>query len=172
MQDMNLRKIKYAVTGLIFFVFSLHCAIDIPAKSSEYLVAPVITSCERVGDKIIINFIGYNNEYYFDGYNVYVSDSSLNSEGVAKLKPVQIEGYPSAEPSFPLSPDDYDPEKIRTITLYEYYLVMTDGTNVEFIPYPFSSGTTYYIFLCSHHRLGYVLPEGVSNMVSSPGTGR
>lgn len=165
---MNLRKIKYTVSGIaILFLYS-KCAMDIPENSSEYLLAPVITSCERAGDKIIINFIGYNNEYYFDGYNVYVSDHSLNSEGVATLKPVQIEGYPSAVPSFPLSLDDYDPEKTRTITLYQYYWV-SDG---EYVPYPFSSDTTYYIFLCSHHRQGKVLPEGVSNQVNSPGTGR
>ncbi|MCU0821476.1 MAG: hypothetical protein MUC95_03255 [Spirochaetes bacterium] len=165
---MKYLKIKLAVACTIIIALLPACAIDIPANSSEYLVAPVITNCERQGDKIIIKFSGYNNEYYFDGYNVYVSDSSLNSEYVSRLKPVQIEGYPSAEPSYPLSPEDYDPEKTRTITLYQYYW-LSDG---EYVPYPFSPDTTYYIFLCSHHRQGYVLPEGVSNQVSSPGTGR
>jgi hypothetical protein len=163
---MKLWKIKSAIFCIIIALYST-CAVDIPENSSEYLVAPVITSCERSGNKIIIKFTGYNNEYYFDGYNVYVSDSSLNSAYVAQYKPVQVEGYPSSEPSFPLSPDDYDPGKTRTVTLYQYYWA-SDG---EYVPYPFSPDTAYYIFICSHHRQGYVLPEGVSNqIVSSPGT--
>lgn len=164
---MKLWKIKYGVIILLIIVIS-DCAVDIPENSGDYLVAPVITSCERQGDKIIIHFKGYNDEYYFDGYNVYVSDSSLNSEYVSKYKAVQIEDYPSSVPSFPLSPDEYNPEKTRTITLYQYYW-LSDG---EYIPYPFSPETTYYIFLCSHHKQGYVLPDGVSNQVSLPGAVR
>ena len=84
---------------------SLHArVVDVPEKGYEYLAPPVITNHYRNGNKIIIEFIGYNDEYYFDGYNVYVSDSSLNRNAVANYKPVQVEDYPSSTPSFPIPP--------------------------------------------------------------------
>lgn len=159
------RRIIKTASAVILIILNMYCAIDVPEEASEYLAPPVISSCERSGKKIIIKFSGYNDEYYFDGYNVYVSNSSLNRELVAAYRPVQIEGYPSAEPSFPVNPEDYDPVKTREIVLYQYYW-LSDG---EYIPYPFSDEDTYYIFLCSHHRLGSVLPGGVSNQVTSPG---
>ncbi len=162
---MRYLKIKYALLCSAIAILPLACSVDIPENSSEYLVAPVITSFVRQGDRIIIDFIGFNQEYYFDGYNVYVSDSSLNAEYVAKYKAVQVEGYASSEPSFPLGPEDYDPAKTRNITIYQYYWA-SDG---EYIPYPLSTETTYYIFLCSHHRQGTVLPDGVSNQVVAEG---
>ncbi len=142
-----------------------HCAMDVPENGYEYLAPPVIHSCEQSGNKIEVTFRGYNNEYYFDGYNVYVSSGSMNRDSVASYKSVQIEDCASCMPSFPLSPDEYNhdnPGEPRSIILYHYYLEI-DG---EYVPFQFEGNTTYYIFLCSHHRVVDVLPEGVSNQVS------
>lgn len=140
------------------------CSMDIPEKAYEYLAPPVITALYQDTadrEKIIVDFIGYNDEYYFDGYNVYVSTTSMNRNNIAKYKPVQIagEGFASSVPSFPLSPDDYDPGITRRIYLYHYW-IDNEGT---YEPYPFTSGTAYYILLCSHHRYNSVVPESVSN---------
>ena len=139
------------------------CAMDVPEKGYDYLTPPLITDIYQEGDNIIVKFIGYNDEYYFDGYNVYVSTTSLNRDLINTYKPVQVaeSGYASSEPSYPLNPDDFDPTKTRTVTLYHYY-VQCEG---KYEPCPFSEGT-YYVLLCSHHRLDYIMPESVSNQVS------
>jgi len=160
LQWRNLIKIKSVV-----FILSLiyhGCSTEIPDKAYDYLAPPLITSYECINDKIKIDFIGYNDEYYFDGYNVYVSDSSLAKTYVTSYKPVQVEDFPSAEPSFPLSPEDYDPEKTRTLYLYQFFRKI-EG---EYVPFTFEDGVAYNIFLCSHHRQGTVYEEGVSNQVS------
>jgi hypothetical protein len=144
-------------------ILSLSCAMDIPEKGYDYLAPPLITDIYQDGDNIIVKYIGYNDEYYFDGYNVYVAPISLNRSLINTYKPVEVDesGYASSEPSYPLSPDDFDPSKTRTLTLYHYYV----QSGSEFVKFPFSTGT-YYVLLCSHHRLGYVLPESVSNQMS------
>lgn len=144
-------------------ILSSSCAMDVPEKGYDYLAPPLITNIYQDGDNIIVEYIGYNDEYYFDGYNVYVAPISLNRSLINTYKPVQVEesGYASCEPSYPLSPDDFDPLKTRTLTLYHYYVQIED----RYEPNPFSPGT-YYVLLCSHHRLGYVLPESVSNQMS------
>ena len=147
----------------LFFSIIISCAMDISDNSYDYLAPPVITDAWQDGDNIIVEFIGYNDEYYFDGYNVYISTSNMSRDSVSSYKPVQIEGYTSSEPSYPVNPEDYDPEKVRTVTLYHYYWYVSDIK--EYIPFPFSDGT-YYIFLCSHHRFDNVLPEGVSNIIT------
>ncbi len=150
--------------ALIFLLLNnINCAMDIPEKSYDYLAPPLITSCRLDNKNIIINFIGYNNEYYFDGYNAYVSDSSMNRNYITSYKAVQIEGFPSAVPSYPLSPDDYDPDKERTLTLYQFSRKIEEGNTVEYVLFPFETDSTYYIFLCAHHRDNIVLEEGVSN---------
>lgn len=139
------------------------CAMDVPEKGYDYLTPPLITDIYQDGDYIIVEFIGYNEEYYFDGYNVYVEAISLNRDQINSYKPVQVteSGYASADPSYPLSPDDYDPTLIRRITLYHYY-IQNEG---RYEKSPFSEGA-YFVLLCSHHRLGYLYPEAVSNQVS------
>ncbi len=139
----------------------LSCAMDVPEDGYDYLAPPVITSCRQDGDYIIIEFRGYNDEYYFDGYNVYVSDVSMQRSHITSYKPVELKGYGSTTPSFPLSPEDYDPDKLREVTTYHYYIYSSD--NAAYDKYSFESGTTYYIRLCSHHRLAGVDEDSVSN---------
>ncbi|MBN2039743.1 MAG: hypothetical protein JW864_06860 [Spirochaetes bacterium] len=134
--------------------------MGVPEKGYEYLTPPVITDCWQEGDNIILEFRGYNDEYYFDGYNVYVSETSMKRTDVASYKAVELEGYGSTTPSFPLSPDDYDPDNLREVTLYHYYLYLEDTG--EYLKYPFSTGT-YYIRMCSHHSVLGVSEDAVSN---------
>lgn len=139
------------------------CAMDVPEDGYEYLVPPVITDCRQDGDYIIIEFRGYNDEYYFDGYNVYISDVSMQKSNVTSYKAVELKGYGSAVPSLPLSPDDYNPAKLREVTAYHYYIYSSD--NAEYDKYSFETGT-YYIRLASHHRLVGVDEDSVSNQVT------
>lgn len=155
---------KIAILYIILCVYSsftISCAMDVPEKGYEYLAPPYIISCEQEGNNIIVEFRGYNDEYYFDGYNFYVSTTSMSRSLITSYKPVQVDEYASSTPSYPLSPDDYDPENVRRATLYHYYWHVEDTG--EYIQFPFSAGTTYYIYMCSHHRLGYLFEEGVSN---------
>jgi hypothetical protein len=156
-------KITLTTMCIAVIILSLGCAMDVPEKGYDYLTPPFITGIYQDGDHIVVTYIGYNDEYYFDGYNVYVSPTSLNKSLIESYKPVQVAetGYASSEPSYPLSPDDFDPSQTRTLTLDRYYVQNGD----QYEQYPFSSGT-YYVLLCSHHRLGFVLPESVSNQVS------
>ncbi len=149
----------------IFLLFSIlvsfySCALDIPEEGFDNLAPPVITGMSRDGNNIILQFQGNNDEYYFDGYNVYVSTTYMQRVSVSSYKPVQVLGYGSATPSFPLSPEDNNPTLTRRMTLYQYYLYQSDTG--DYAPMPFSSGT-YYIMLCSHHRLLGVNEDGVSN---------
>lgn len=167
----SIMKIFSFICYIVYFTLPLvsisgisSCALDIPDKAYEYLAPPVITALYQDPDdmeKIIVEFTGYNDEYYFDGYNVYISTTSMNRNNIQSYKPVQVDGdnYASAVPSFPMSPDDYNPDITRTISLYHYWVV-NEG-NYE--PYPFASGTAYYVLLCSHHRYNGVVPESVSN---------
>ncbi|MDY6932846.1 MAG: hypothetical protein SVZ03_01325 [Spirochaetota bacterium] len=157
--------------NMIFILFLLShlfhsCAMDAPEKGYDYLAPPVITNAfqsQMDNKKIVVEFRGYNNEYYFDGYNIYISTSNMNRNNIRSYKYVQVDGYTSAEPSFPLSPEEYDPDLTREAILYHYY---RDVEDMGDIPFPFEEGTTYYILLCSHHRFGEIFPEGVSNQVS------
>jgi hypothetical protein len=145
----------------IFFLF-FSCALDVPEDAFDYLAPPVIT-CRLSGvsgdTDIYVDFTGKNNEYYFDGYNVYVSDTDMHmlTASVASFKPVQVDepGYASATPSYPLEPSGS--LRSGTIKLNEYW--RTD----DLYPYPFVSGTPYYIILCSHHKLLGVRQDGCSN---------
>lgn len=137
--------------------------MGVPENGYDYLTPPVITRCDQEGGNIIVEFSGYNDEYYFDGYNVYISETSMKRTDVKRYKAVELVGYASTTPSFPLSPDDYDPVEPRKITLYHYYWYLEDTG--EYLKYPFSTGT-YYIMLCSHHRLKGVNEDGVSNQVT------
>lgn len=154
---------KTIITIAAVAILSLSCAMDVPEKGYDYLAPPLITNIYQDGDYIIVEYVGYNDEYYFDGYNVYVAPTSLNRSLINTYKPVEVaeSGFASAEPSYPLSPDDFDPLKTRTLTLFHYYEQIED----LYAQNPFSPGT-YYVLLCSHHRLGYVLPESVSNQMS------
>ncbi len=155
-------KILIYITLIFLPLNTINCAMDIPEKSYDYLAPPLITSCTWYNENIIINFIGYNNEYYFDGYNAYVSDNRMYITSITSYKAVQVEGLPSAVPSYPLSPDDFNPGKERTLTLYQFAREIEDNNYVLF---PFETDSTYYIFLCAHHRDGdsYLHEEGVSN---------
>jgi len=161
---MTRKKDSLAKIFICFSIISLiSCSMGVPEKGYEYLTPPVILNCWQEGEYIIVQFSGHNDEYYFDGYNAYVSETSMKRTDIKSYKAVEIDGYGSTVPSFPLSPEDYDFDKIREITLYHYYWYVEDTG--EYIPFPFSTGT-YYIMLCSHHRISGVDEDGVSNQVS------
>ena len=166
-----LKRYLTCAMALAVLATGARCAMDVPPRGYDYLTPPIITSLEQrtVQDgsdtilEIEVRFIGYNNEYYFDGYNVYVSPNSMNRDLIESYRPVPIgeHGYSMATPSYPLGPDDYDPKVERRMTL-RYYAMANDDvyTLYAFGPY------TYYVMLCSHHREGLVYPESVSNQVA------
>jgi hypothetical protein len=160
---------RYCISILIILTISLgSCSLDLPENGSDYLAPPVIIDCSQDGDTIIVQFQGSNNEYYFDGYDVFVSTTYMQRASVGSYRRVQISGYASTIPSFPLSPDDYDPSLTRSMTLYQYNQYQIDTG--EFSTIPFSNGT-YYIMICSHHRYLGVNENGVSNQVQITLTG-
>jgi hypothetical protein len=138
------------------------CSLDLPEEGLDYLVPPVINSCYQDGENIIVQFTGDNSEYYFDGYDVFVSETNLYKASVGSYRRVQVLGHASATPSFPLSPEDNNPALTRSITLYQYNQYQIDTG--EYSPIPFSSGM-YYIMLCSHHRFLGVNEDGASDQV-------
>jgi hypothetical protein len=153
---------KYLLVSLFFIFYS--CALDIPEDAFEYLAPPAIT-CRLSGvsgdPDIYIDFTGKNNEYYFDGYNVYVSDTAMLSASVTTYNRVYVDepGYYEALPSYPLKPSG---SQSGTIKVREYW-VDNDLNNMN----SFEPGTRYYIMLCSYHHLSpYVRQDGCSNQVS------
>ena len=153
-------------TKIIISIISIpiiSCAMGVPEKGYDSLTPPLITNCRQDGNNIIVEFRGYNDEYYFDGYNVYISETSMKREDVASYNAVELVNYASTVPSFPMSPDDYDPNLLREVTLYHYYWKLVDTG--EYLKYPFSTGT-YYIIICSHHRFAGVNDDGVSNQIT------
>lgn len=151
---------KYIFPVILIILHS--CATDIPEDAFDYLAPPVI-SCRLVpgdNDHIYVDFTGSNNEYYFDGYNVYVSETQMLRTSVGSYKHVQVDepGFASATPSYPLSPD---PPQSGTIRLNQYWCPDYPDT-----PCTFADNVTYWIMLCSHHRYSGVNEDGVSNQVS------
>jgi hypothetical protein len=149
---------------IIFFIFS-SCALDVPEDAFDYLAPPVIT-CGLSGvsgdTDIYVNFTGKNNEYYFDGYNVYVSETKMLPVSVASYNAVYVdEPYHSGTiPSYPLEPS----VSIRTgtIKLREFWINNELGNPSAFVP-----GNTYWIMLGSYNHLTKtVMYDGVSNQVS------
>ncbi|MFH0977361.1 MAG: hypothetical protein V1874_16400 [Spirochaetota bacterium] len=148
---------------LAFFLFTASCAFDVPEDAFDYLVPPVIVSLEqKAGDTehIYINFRGYNKEYYFQGYNVYVSDKPLLRTHIYEYKAVEVDepDCASAVPSYPLSPDDYNPALLRTIKVRQYWC-----SDNSALPCTFVNGTTYYVLMCSYHQLLHVTVDAASN---------
>lgn len=158
----DILRLKFLFGIFSLFVMISSCAMGVPEKGYDYLAPPMIIDIQQEKKNIIIHFQGYNNEYYFDGYNIYISTTRINEQQISSLQPIKIKesGYSSCIPSYPLSPNDYNPDNVRSATLYHYYVESEGGP----VPYPFSDGP-YFILLCSHHRLDGVLPEGVSNQM-------
>ena len=136
---------------IITIIPFVNCSTEIPEDAFDYLAPPFIISATQNGEFIDVHFQGTNNEYYFDGYNAYVSITTMLRPTVPALKAVQVKDCGSCIPSRPLPSGTYN----MTIKLYHYY-------NTEGDPMPFSTGT-YYIRLASHHRLLGVNEDGVSN---------
>ncbi len=146
----------------IFFLW-LSCAVDVPENATDYLAPPVITNVyQNAGDteRIYVDFYGSNNEYYFEGYNVYVLDQEMLRASVASYTPVQVDlpGYASAIPSYPMQPSD---SQTGTITIILNQYLRSDG-NI----YPFENNVRYWIMLGSYHKYLKVREHGVSNQVS------
>jgi hypothetical protein len=137
----------------LFIIFLLtSCALDIPEDAFDYLAPPTITGVTKDNEHIYVTFAGFNNEYYFQGYNVYVSDTKMLRASVASYTPVQVDmsGYASAIPSYPLHPTG---SQSGTITLDQ------DSNKNPF------GNATYYIMLGSYHQYFKVREDGVSNQV-------
>jgi hypothetical protein len=149
-----------SVFELLFIVILFtSCALDIPEDAFDYLAPPIISCYQVPGDTehIYVTFVGYNKEYYFQGYNVYVSDTQMLRASVASYTPVQVDmpGYASAIPSYPLPPTG---SQTGTIILDQYWCA--DGSKCPF------DNATYWIMLGSYHQILKVMEAGVSNQVS------
>jgi hypothetical protein len=129
------------------------CAADIPEDATDYLNPPVITGVTQNGEHIYVTFTGYNNEYYFQGYNVYVYDTKMLSASVSSYTHAQVDmpGYASATPSYPLYPTG---PQSGTLKLNQ------DSNTNSF------QNATYWIMMGSYHQYLKVKEEAVSNQVS------
>jgi hypothetical protein len=134
----------------------LSCALDIPEDAFDYLNPPSISCYQLPGDTehIYINYTGYNKEYYFDGYNVYVSDTQMLRSSIGTYSPIPVTA--EIPPTYPLPPTG-----AQSGTIIVDRFRSTDGDT-----YPFVNNVKYWIMLCSHHRQLGVNEYGVSNQIS------
>lgn len=137
----------HSILLLTVLVFLNACADSTPINPTGALSPPLglqaVTNTAE--DSIQLTFYSANNEEDFDGFNIYISES----ENVADTSDGRIALLPDGtEPTFQLSPNDYDSNQLRT------YEVRYRDSNRS----PLSAGVTYFFIVRAHSSQGRVSP--------------
>lgn len=68
------------VSIFVLLLFAASCGIESPEATVD-LAPPLGVSVTEVSNQMIVHFWGYNNEDYFSGYQIYISDNPANLVG-------------------------------------------------------------------------------------------
>lgn len=136
------------LVSLLFY----SCGNNIPFLEVAQLKRPVgITLEAQSGLNYKLTYYVQNQEEVFDGYNIYVSRSTIPDSTNVSGSPLVIDG---TVPTIKLSPADFDLQNSKSITMTTY-----DGFRA------FESGVTYFFRISAHSRTGGV--SELSNEVSA-----
>jgi len=151
---------KKIISLLTFLIFS--CGIENPESAVEF-GAPLGLQSWLSNSSIYISFYGFNNETYFEGYNVYISDNPADLVSFDKLgRKVLKDENSSNKPSIEMTPFSDAPRQFffEIRTTYYYTLINSQSVLNENL----SPGTTYYITVRSYGN--NVLSKKYANIVS------
>ena len=140
MSFLNLKQLHiYFIYVFVLLVFS--CGNTIPFLNESKLVRPVGIEVEAIaGLKFNLKYYIQNQERIFDGYNIYISRKSIGDAEVYGIIPaLNLNG---TLPTLQHSPNDFDINKERTITIDVYNDAVTK----------FEKGVTYYFRITAHSR--------------------
>ncbi len=112
---------------LIFLLIS--CGIENPESAMEY-AAPLGLEAIVSNDSIFLSFYGFNNETYFEGYNIYISENPAELQNFSLLgrRLIKDESYTN-KPTIEQNPFSDGPRKF-TFTVNKDYKTTTNNINV------------------------------------------
>ena len=136
----------------LFLFFS--CGTNIPFQQEPQLARPTGLEVTAIaGQKMQVQYAVQNQEATFDGYNLYISRTSLGDGESSTVDPLTING---SYPTFLHNNTQYNPNVKVVVTLTRF-------TNTL----PFEVGTTYFFRLVAHSRKGVMSQP--SNEVQATG---
>lgn len=124
---------------LLFFL--LTCGIENPEAAIEFS-APLGLEAYKSNYSIYLTFYGFNNETYFEGYNVYISLNNADLINFSILGERIISNQNSVnKPTIEVNPFSDGPRKF-TFEVPTNYFVTTNNT--DYISKYLTGGSTYF----------------------------
>ena len=160
MKVMNMT--KFYLLSLVFLLFLISCGVETP-EAQITLAAPLHLVAENVftngASVILLQFDALNNESYFDGYNIYMSDNQndlLSDKGSLILNSLGDKSKPTI------------PNLTAQSSASTFFFTVTTFTNNQ----PFISSNTYWFEVKAYStRYGKASPpSNITNVqwLSSP----
>lgn len=134
----NKKLVFYIAIGVL--MLTMFCGNSIPYQDDETLNRPVgISVTAKSGLAFNITYTVQNEESVFDGYNIYMSRSTIGDAEINSIPPYPLDG---TLPTVKHSAEDYNVNQTHTVTI-EYY---QDGVT------RFEEGVTYFFRMVAHGR--------------------